>query len=345
MTLEITPGPIPKDGTKLPDPETVLTQFVERTKVANFGHDEFTGVAAGNTTDDGTELHGASPYVVSQTEPPRLKKRGMLWFHRGEGRLYLWQTAMPSGASTFRLAEGFESEFSLLSGASAQSGAFQMHYGHWQCLSDRRTIPCLYYSEYGQDSSTEPLVGPYQLVKLNYGGVHRNILESGATQTPDTVTYRAQFNPQLPYDGDYTPWAQATDQTRTSNPNLFAWYGPRVSSNNIDFNLQSAVGQVHTSKFFAHTTNVTLPWNRLFLGMFLDIGFYRVGTACDFTGPAFGVYPSTDPAMENWNSREVRVYDKDVRLVGFATESGPSTDRRHLTFFLGRCPNANYQVR
>lgn len=86
--LTITQGPLPANGEAV-DPSTFLEAWVSGTEV--FGLDA--GSFKGGTLD----------FIASSTNPPELSARrpGMMWFARGEGRLYVWdQNNLPSGAST-----------------------------------------------------------------------------------------------------------------------------------------------------------------------------------------------------------------------------------------------------
>lgn len=81
----ISQGPLPNDGEAV-DPATFLEAWISGTTVVDLQSPAFSG--------------GALQFVYSQTEPPNLGERfvGMLWFKRGEGRLYMWdQPDLPSG--------------------------------------------------------------------------------------------------------------------------------------------------------------------------------------------------------------------------------------------------------
>lgn len=87
MTIEITPGPLPDDGTRI-NIESVLSAFVSGTQIVNFGVDDFSG--------------GDINFVVSATDPPATdsRTRATLWYKRGEGRLYKWEIfPFPTGTS------------------------------------------------------------------------------------------------------------------------------------------------------------------------------------------------------------------------------------------------------
>lgn len=78
MTVEIIPGPVPADGTRI-NANNVLTSFVQGTRLTNFGPANFVNSQGIN-------------FLVSATNAPETSTRsaGMLWFRRGEGVLYFW---------------------------------------------------------------------------------------------------------------------------------------------------------------------------------------------------------------------------------------------------------------
>ena len=75
MALDVTPGPMPPDGTRL-NVQADLDAFLEGTSIEGFNLDNFSdaGVA----------------FIVSATEPPAtaIRNRAVSWFKRGEGTLY-----------------------------------------------------------------------------------------------------------------------------------------------------------------------------------------------------------------------------------------------------------------
>jgi len=84
----INQGPLPSDGQTV-DPATFLEAWIAGTEIYDLGAAQFSG--------------GTLQFVYSQTEPPAAADRfnGMMWFARGEGRLYMWdQPDLPS-ALTF----------------------------------------------------------------------------------------------------------------------------------------------------------------------------------------------------------------------------------------------------
>jgi hypothetical protein len=76
MALEITPGILRPEGPGFV-PSRDLTKFVQTTDISNFGADAFGGSIGG---------------IVSQTDAPATasRTRNMLWFRRGEGKVYTW---------------------------------------------------------------------------------------------------------------------------------------------------------------------------------------------------------------------------------------------------------------
>jgi hypothetical protein len=93
MALIVTQGPLPGDGASV-DPSVDLEAWISGTQVFGFDYASF---------KDGT-----LQFVYSTTDPPAMDARfpGMLWFKRGEGRLYIMdQNNLPSGASSADLDE------------------------------------------------------------------------------------------------------------------------------------------------------------------------------------------------------------------------------------------------
>lgn len=85
MAITITQGPLPADGS-LVDPSIFLAAWINGTTVVNLPGGAFVG--------------GSLQFVVSSTDVPALAERtvGLLWFARGEGRLYKWDRPdLPSG--------------------------------------------------------------------------------------------------------------------------------------------------------------------------------------------------------------------------------------------------------
>lgn len=84
MALIVVPGPVPNDGTRI-NVDRDLDNFINNTVVRNFGPAEFVGNEDVN-------------FVVSQTDAPATSTRtnGMLWFKRGEGVLYFWDSQQAS---------------------------------------------------------------------------------------------------------------------------------------------------------------------------------------------------------------------------------------------------------
>lgn len=86
--MKIIQGPLPNDYESV-NPSTFLAAWINGTTVYELGPAEFKG--------------GTLQFVVSSTDPPALADRfpGMLWFKRGEGRLFIWDyTDDPCGPSS-----------------------------------------------------------------------------------------------------------------------------------------------------------------------------------------------------------------------------------------------------
>jgi hypothetical protein len=105
MALGIDSGTLPVDGTSV-DPAAFLETWISSVNIYNFGAAQFKGAPLN--------------FVYTSTDPPALADRqpGMLWFKRGEGRLYVWDysdaPSAPSSANTSDI--------------------------NWMSLSDRRDI-------------------------------------------------------------------------------------------------------------------------------------------------------------------------------------------------------------
>jgi len=87
MPFTVVQGPLVNDHVSV-NPSTFLEAWIAGTSVYGLGSGAFKG--------------GTLNFVYSQTDPPDLNHRfpGMLWFKRGEGRLYIWDQAdLPSGPS------------------------------------------------------------------------------------------------------------------------------------------------------------------------------------------------------------------------------------------------------
>jgi hypothetical protein len=97
----ITQGPLPADGTRI-DPSVELEAWISGSEIFDLGVDAFKG--------------GTLQFIYSTTDAPATDVRhvGMLWFKRGEGRLYIWDQPDPLGVITTTK--------------------------DWICLSDRREI-------------------------------------------------------------------------------------------------------------------------------------------------------------------------------------------------------------
>jgi len=105
MALEITPGPLPADGTRI-NVQTVLSAFVKGTYIGGFDYENFGGPLS---------------FVKSSTEAPATEYRtaATLWFERGTGRTLQWRTDV------------CESGVTALSEVAA---------GYWKCISDTRDV-------------------------------------------------------------------------------------------------------------------------------------------------------------------------------------------------------------
>lgn len=77
MSLSVTPGPLPGDGSRL-NVDLDLRAFVNGTTIAGYGPEAFVGSQA--------------TFIFAGTDPPATGSRqyGMRWFKRGEGNLYMW---------------------------------------------------------------------------------------------------------------------------------------------------------------------------------------------------------------------------------------------------------------
>jgi hypothetical protein len=104
MSYIINQGPLPFDGEKV-DPGDFLEAWVGGTDIFNL--------------DAGAFKNGTAQFVWSQSEAPRVDQRylGMLWFKRGDGRLYMWDKPDSPSQLTFSDA-------------------------NWTCLSGRRELWC-----------------------------------------------------------------------------------------------------------------------------------------------------------------------------------------------------------
>lgn len=88
MALTVVQGTLPADGQQV-SPSTDLEAWINGTKVYGLDFATF----AGSTLQ--------VVYAQSEAPPVALRTRGMLWFKRGEGRLYILdQNDLPSGASS-----------------------------------------------------------------------------------------------------------------------------------------------------------------------------------------------------------------------------------------------------
>jgi hypothetical protein len=87
MAITVIQGPLPDNHTSV-NPSAFLETWISQTQVFGLGSAAFKG--------------GTLQFVYSDSSPPDLNTRhpGMLWFKRGDGRLYIWdQYDQPSSAS------------------------------------------------------------------------------------------------------------------------------------------------------------------------------------------------------------------------------------------------------
>lgn len=87
MALTITQGPLPDNGTRV-DPSSFLEDWISQTLV--FG------------LDAGSFKGGTLNFIASSTDPPSIaeRNRGLMWFKRGEGRLFVYDDpCSPSNAA------------------------------------------------------------------------------------------------------------------------------------------------------------------------------------------------------------------------------------------------------
>lgn len=168
MALDITPGPLPDDGQAV-DVSPDLTAFVEGTTFDNFDLDNFT-----NTW---------TPFLISQTEPPAaaFRRPGTLWFKRGEGRLYMWTTALPSSATIVGPDVGADPPVATGEVVWPAPGA------DWVSLSDRREVYVRYFG-----NASEQWVPPYGIVSLGWGSSLPPLGYSGPDVNPRSLLPRAR---------------------------------------------------------------------------------------------------------------------------------------------------------
>lgn len=119
MSLVVSPGPIPDDGDKIV-PNNEIRTAVTNTSITNFGADAFVGAQV--------------QFLTSSTQPPATDDRGRstLWFRRGEGVLYAWDTRPPmTGTSDVTTPE------------------------NWLAISNRREIAVLYNAALANTNGTD----------------------------------------------------------------------------------------------------------------------------------------------------------------------------------------------
>jgi hypothetical protein len=98
MALEVVPGPLPEDGTRI-NVDRDLDRFINNTNVQNFGPEEFAQNEQIN-------------FVVSATSVPAtdIRTPGMLWFKRGTGILYKWDAAQADDGIALWVAQSVRKE-------------------------------------------------------------------------------------------------------------------------------------------------------------------------------------------------------------------------------------------
>jgi hypothetical protein len=118
--LTINQGPLPNDGETV-DPSVFLEAWIAGTTVFGLPAGAFTG--------------GTLQFVISATDAPATNERrvGLLWFARGEGRLYTWDQPDITGRVPFPPFPGDLSSVPVP--GSSYSGV-----RGWISLSDRRDI-------------------------------------------------------------------------------------------------------------------------------------------------------------------------------------------------------------
>lgn len=313
MPLKITPGDLPKDGEGLgPNPGTVLEAFVENTVIENIDAENF--------------VERAGSFYVSGTDPPGTRAPGMLWFARGDGRLYMWHTQMPSAASTATV--------NLVGGspASLSWARNNLEAGHWMPLSDRKMLAAEAY-----DESLNAYNLPYSTLRLGAGRVS----SSATAQGDDTVRTPIAGAYQLPYSGSTSAWGGSVD----------ASYMPR---------LESWGSNVLGSKLAMRTTGTTLAGVTLETGVYLDLGYYRLGVHPSMgAGPAgvgvdkrdtlASISPDDDKKtlLHQPDANNPYTWAKDKAFTALITESGPGSTTsenvaRRLGFFFHSTPNAGW---
>lgn len=136
--MRVSIGPIPKDGTGI-IPERDIDAMVNGTNLDQFTQENFANTWA--------------PFILSQTDAPasNIRRPGLLWFKRGEGRLYQWQTQLP-----------------VVSAGTLGGYLFEGEPGEaWICLSDRKEIYARVWND-GSISANRDLQG-YALMQLEFG--------------------------------------------------------------------------------------------------------------------------------------------------------------------------------
>jgi hypothetical protein len=178
MPLTITQGPLPSDNTQV-DPSTFVATWINNTTVVGLPSGAFAG--------------GTLQFVYSQTNAPASAERfvGMLWFQRGNGRLWKWDKPdLPSGL-TYSDANWIQmNDARMLWGRAINpvpAGApVSFPTGASSASYPSRTTPLTYSGAYGaniapgEDNFARPIWGMFSFSA-----------SSGGTECWDEVTFLA----------------------------------------------------------------------------------------------------------------------------------------------------------
>lgn len=132
MPLRIIQGPLPNDGTVV-DPSTFLEAWISATQIFDLGPGAFQGQG---------EAQGAH-FIYSSTEPPGPSTRDphILWFKRGEGRLYVFDKPDSPSNITFTAKD-------------------------WVAMSDRRDLFCMAMNPIRMGTPVQFSTGPSNLEEI-----------------------------------------------------------------------------------------------------------------------------------------------------------------------------------
>jgi hypothetical protein len=294
-------------------PGTLLEKFVEDTTIENFDLDNFKA--------------RQGSFFVSGTEPPNTRSPGMLWFARGDGRLYMWHTQMPSAASLATWNEVGGSNVSL---AFARDNFVA---GHWVSLSDRREIPGMVINE-----SVNLRLSPYGSPRLGAGLLARadtTGLDENSIRTPLVGGYEA------PYAGSTSAWGGSVDSAYLLR---FSCWGLNT----------------YSSKHVMHTTGTSIAGMTAATGVFHELGYRRMGCQTGATFGPLGVNARTRTDVDTDAEAERTLLHridnnnpyswlKTKSFCAVLTESGPASlsrsdagIQRRFGFFLSSCPNGGW---